>query len=84
MPSNFSILYRICVTGAVQRCIVDACLVSFSFLRAHADWVEARFGLCYDPRKRYGVTYILEVVGLRHFTSGSSATIACIGRSHIT
>jgi hypothetical protein len=58
---------------------MDAALVSLSFMRAHAPWLAARYGLDTDPRKRTKHDFVLAVEHICSPMTGISAGAAFAG-----
>lgn len=58
---------------------MDAAMVSLSFVRAHAPWLAARYGLEIDPRQRTKHDFVLAVEHICSLMTGISAGAALAG-----
>lgn len=71
-------------TGNFSEDFMDAAMVSLSFVRAHAPWLAARYGLEIDPRQRTKHDFLFAIDNVCHLMSGISAGAAFAGGSEAT
>jgi hypothetical protein len=73
--------FRLCIglAGDVQDRLAEAGMVALSFLRAHAPWLHEQYDLEIDPRRRFGMDYVLSFNDGGGCT-GSSGGAAYAGR----